>query len=146
VIDDQLTLKQNDTIIPLQAIRQDLYIGLAEGDTASVSVGFPSSTDSEAYIYVNSFVHKRAELSTTPDPGRWKSYEGTYTPEGLDMYTIRIAEDELRIYSKNDNSEITLTPIDATRFGSKWGIFEFLSENGSVFAVKQGPTWIFRKV
>ena len=135
VVDDQLTL-----------IRQDLYIERAENDAIPVSVGFPPSIGPEQYIYVNSFVHKRAELSTAPDPSRWKSYEGTYTLEGLDTYTIRIAENELRIYSKNDNLEITLTPIDATRFGSKWGIFEFLNENDNVLAVKQGPTWIFKRV
>ena len=68
--------------------------------------------------------------------------------EGIDTYTVRLAENELRIYSKNDNLEITLTPVDATRFGcTSWGIFEFLTtENGEVSAVKQGTSWIFQKV
>lgn len=144
---DCLILKQNDTIIPLQAIREDLYVGQKAGDKTLIPVGFPPSAGPTPYIYVNSFVHKRTELSTTSDPGRWESYEGTYTLEELDTYTVRIAEDELRIYSKNDNLEIVLTPVDATRFGCSWGIFEFLtSEQGSVFAVKQGPSWIFERV
>jgi CubicO group peptidase (beta-lactamase class C family) len=147
VSDDQLILKQNETIIPLQAMRDDVYIGHAENDTTLIPVGFPPLGEPEPYIYVNSSVHKRAELTSIPDPARWKSYEGTYTLEGLDTYTIRIAENELLIFSKNDNLEITLAPIDTTRFGCRWGIFEFLSDdNGSVFAVKQGPNWTFKKV
>ena len=145
--DDRLILKQNDTIIPLQAVRKDLYVGQKAGDKTLIPVGFPPSAGPTSYIYVNSFVHKRTELTTMPDPDKWKSYEGTYALEGIDTYTVRIAEDELRIYSKNDNLEIVLTPVDATRFGCTWGLFEFLfAANGNVFAVKQGPGWIFQRV
>jgi hypothetical protein len=128
-------------------MRKDLYIGHKAGDKTLIPVGFPPSAGLTSYIYVNSFVHKRTELTTRPDPGRWKSYEGTYTLEELDTYTVRIADNELRIYSKNDNLEIVLTPVDATRFGCSWGIFEFLTaDNGNVNAVKQGPSWIFQRV
>lgn len=61
--------------------------------------------------------------------------------------TVRITENELRIYSKNDNREIRLTPVDTPRFGCSWGLFEFLTtENGDVCAVKQGPGWVFQRV
>ncbi|HLJ33010.1 MAG TPA: serine hydrolase domain-containing protein, partial [Ktedonobacteraceae bacterium] len=146
--DDRLILQQNDTIIPLQAVRKDLYIGQKADDKTLISVGFPSSGGPTPCIYVNSFVHLRTELTTAPDPGRWKSYEGIYALEGIDTYAVRIVESELRIYSKNDNLEIAFTPVDATRFGcTSWGIFEFLTaENGEVSAVKQGPSWIFEKI
>ena len=147
VVNDHLSLQQNDTIIPLHAVRNDLYVGHAENDKTLIPVGFLPSHGLAQYIYVNSFVHKRAELTTAPDPNRWKDYEGTYTLEGLDTYTIHIAEDELHIYSKTDNLEIALTPVDATRFGCRWGLFEFLiDDKDTVFAVKQGPTWIFNKL
>jgi CubicO group peptidase (beta-lactamase class C family) len=146
-VDDHLILKQNDTVIPLQAIRNDLYIGKKTHETTLIAVGFPPSDGPTPYIYVNSFVHKRAELTITPDPDIWKNYEGTYILEGIDTYTIRIAEEELLIASKNDNLEIVLTPVDATRFGCRWGLFEFLSNDaGKVFAVKQGASWLFTKV
>ncbi len=145
---DRLMLQQNDTIIPLQAVRKDLYIGQDAADKTLIPVGFPPSSGPTPCIYVNSFVHLRTELTTVPDPGRWKSYEGIYALEGIDTYTVRLAENELRIYSKNDNLELVLTPVDATRFGcTSWGIFEFLTtENGEVSAVKQGPSWIFQRV
>lgn len=144
---DRLVLKQNDLTIPLQAMREDLYIGQKADDKTLIPVGFSPSAWPTPFIYVNSFVHKRVELTTTPDPGSWKSYEGMYALEGIDTYTVRIVEDELRIYSKNDNLEMVLTPVDATRFGCSWGIFEFLTtDNGEVSAVKQGPSWIFKKV
>ncbi|HEY5003803.1 MAG TPA: hypothetical protein VII61_11660, partial [Ktedonobacteraceae bacterium] len=146
-VDDHLILKQNDTVIPLQAIRNDLYIGKKTHETTLIAVGFPPSDGPTPYIYVNSFVHKRAELTITPDPDIWKNYEGTYILEGIDTYTIRIAEEELLIASKNDNLEIVLTPVDATRFGCRWGLFEFLSNDaGKVFAIKQGTNWLFTKV
>ncbi|HLX39527.1 MAG TPA: serine hydrolase domain-containing protein [Ktedonobacteraceae bacterium] len=145
--DDHLVLKQNDTIIPLQAMRNDLYIGHSADDKTLIPVGFPPSAGLTPSIYVNSFVHKREELTTTPDPGRWNSYEGIFALEGLDTYTVRIVDDELRIYSKNDNLESVLTPVDATRFGCSWGIFEFLiADKGNINAVKQGPSWIFERV
>jgi CubicO group peptidase (beta-lactamase class C family) len=147
VTNDHLILRQNDTIIPLHAVRNDLYVGHAENEKMLISVGFPAALESTQYIYVNSFVHTRAKLTTAPDQHRWKDFEGTYALEGLDTYTISVVEDELHLYSKTDNLEITLTPVDATRFGCRWGLFEFLlNEENSVFAVKQGPTWIYQRV
>ncbi len=147
VVNDHLSLQQNDTVIPLQAIHNDLYVAHVDNDKTLIPVGFPPCHGLAQYIYINSFVHKRAELTTAPNPNKWKDYEGTYALEGLDTYTIHVAEDGLRIYSKTDNLEIALTPVDATRFGCRWGLFEFLiDDKDAVFAVKQGPTWIFKRV
>jgi CubicO group peptidase (beta-lactamase class C family) len=147
VVNDCLTLKKDNDIILLQAIRQDLYIGYIENRKTPISIGFPSSTKPAPYIYVNCFIHKRTELTTAPDPDKWKNYEGIYTRKGRDTYTIRLADNELRIYSKTDKLEVALLPLDATRFSSSWSIFEFVSDdNGRVIAVMQGPGWIFEKV
>lgn len=146
-VNDRLILQQNDMIIPLHAVRNDLYAGHIEDDEVLIPVGFPSSFEQTQYIYVNAVVHKRADLTTVPDPHKWKDYEGTYALEGLDTYTIHIVNDELHIYSKTDNLEIALSPVDATRFGCRWGLFEFLlDDKDTVFAVKQGPNWIFNKL
>jgi CubicO group peptidase (beta-lactamase class C family) len=147
VVDDTLTLTQNGSVIPLQALHDDLYIGQAENATTYTSVGFPALATPIPYIYVNCFVHTRTEFTTAPDPARWQSYEGTYMLEEKDIYTFRIVEGMLQLASKSDNREVALAPLDATRFSSLWGIFEFVSDNdGNVVAVKQGHNRICTKV
>jgi CubicO group peptidase (beta-lactamase class C family) len=149
--DKGLILQHNDTAIPLQPVRDDLYIGNTgntdEQTEKRISVGFPPSAEPLPYIYIDSFFHQRVELTTAPDPACWPNYAGIYALEGMDSYTIRVAESKLCIFSKNDSLEIALTPIDATRFGSRWGVFEFLfDDDGRVSAVKQGHTWIYSRI
>ena len=147
IVDDQLILKKNNEIIPLQAVHQDLYVGYPANKEIPISIGFPSSTKPAAYIYVNCYVHIRTEITTQPDSTKWKSYEGVYTRKEHDTYTVRIVEDELRIHSKEDKLEIVMELIDATRFSSRWSIFEFVTDDhDKVSAVLQGPDWIYKKV
>jgi CubicO group peptidase (beta-lactamase class C family) len=147
IVDDQLSLKKANEIIPLQAVHQDLYIGYPANKKTPISIGFPSFSEPVAHIYVDCFIHRRTEITTEPDPKKWKSYEGIYARQGHDTYTVRSVENELRIHSKEDNLEVALTPIDATRFGSRWSIFEFVShDDDRVSAVLQGPGWIYKKI
>ncbi len=75
------------------------YIGHMANKKTLISIGFPSLTKPAPYIYVNCFIYKRTELTTTPDPDKWKSYEDIYVRKEHDTYTVRLVENELRIYS-----------------------------------------------
>jgi CubicO group peptidase (beta-lactamase class C family) len=143
---DHLQLRRNGTVLSIQCIGENLYVGHA-ADGQVVSVGFPNDDGPGGYVYINGYGYRRVELTTEPQPELWPSYEGVYAIEGLDTYTVRVVEDELHIYSKVDDAEMKLTPIDVNRFGGTWGIFEFLVDNkGDVMGLKQGPTWIYERI
>src|SRR6266568_4860568 len=150
VTEDQLALDLNGKIIPLKALRQDLYFGERPEGKGRISVGFvPEVEGPTQYILIDGNMCKRIERDRAfePEPAVWSGYAGVYASEGLDTYTVSTKDGHLVIHSQVDNAEVKCFPLDKRRFACAWGFFEFLvDDNGVATAVRQGDMWTFRRV
>ncbi len=148
--EDHLALDLNGKIIPLKALRQDLYFGERPERKGTISVGFVHEVEGPThYILIDGNMCRRIERDRTfePDPAAWSGYAGVYASEGLDTYTVGIKDGRLVIHSQVDNAEVKCFPLDKRRFACAWGFFEFLvDDNGVATEVKQGDMWTFRRV
>jgi len=148
--EDHLALDLNGKIIPLKALRQDLYFGERPESKDRISVGFvPVVEGPTQYIMIDGNMCSRIErdLAFEPDPAACSAYDGVYASEGLDTYTVGIKDGRLVIHSQVDNAEVNCFPLDERRFACAWGFFEFLvDDNGVATSVKQGDMWTFSRM
>ena len=148
--EDHLALDLNGKIIPLKALRQDLYFGERPESKDRISVGFvPEVEGPTQYILIDGNMCRRIERDRPfeADPAAWSGYAGVYASEGLDTYTVGIKDGHLVIHSQVDNAEVKCFPLDKRRFACEWGFFEFLvDDNGVATSVKQGDMWTFSRM
>jgi Beta-lactamase len=126
--DDCLVLDLNGIIIPLNALRQDFYVGQDPQTNAHIAVYFlPEEEGPTQYMTVDGRAHHRFEQDSSfvPRPTDWKQYVGTYTGNNGTI-KIHIEGEHLRIHSVDDKREEIGVPLDQTRFVSTMGIIEFL--------------------
>lgn len=148
VMDDQLTLDLNGEVVPLKALKNDLYFGQKPETSEEITVGFiPEPAEPTQYIMVNTSPCQRIELDAAllPDPTAWGAYVGTYTAD-IDTLTVRISGDRLNIHSKWFNDEMLCMPLDSTRFVGKFGLAEFqVGDDGRVPLLKLCSSFTFTR-
>jgi hypothetical protein len=138
VQDDRLILDWNDALVPLQALRRDLYFGQNPDSQAMFSVSFVLEEEGPAqYVYVRFPGHpaacKRIEHAApfALDPSAWAAYIGTYAGETITM-TVRLRDGYLAVYSKKHNVEVRCIPLDHSRFASAYGLIEFQAQKDTL--------------
>jgi hypothetical protein len=149
VDDDQLVLDTDEGVVPLHALRDDLYVGQRPDSEERVSVGFvPGESGPTQYILLNSAPCKRIEVEATAevDVAAWEAYVGQYRLP-FDTVTARIEEGTLWVHTQARDEEVQLTPLGGPRFSSKYGILEFqVAEDGAVTGLRVADAVTFPRV
>jgi CubicO group peptidase (beta-lactamase class C family) len=148
VVDDRLTLDWNGGVLPLHALKSDLYFSQKPKSEEVISIGFiPEGDRPTQHILVNGSPCRRIERdpSFIPDPTLWTSYIGTYAGD-LDTLTFRIEDGRLLIHSAWRSKEVPCIPLDHTRFACQLGLVEFHeTDEGTVPIVTVGTSLTFRR-
>ncbi len=149
VVDGQLTLSTGDDVIPLKAVRGDIYTGPRQGDKASVSVAFIREGEALVqYILVDGFPCSRAEVEITykVGPELLQSYAGRYGDTPSDPEPLLVSVRDGRLHIGWESSQEPCIPLDDARFACSWGVFEFLpADDGTVPALRmRGGTRLVR--
>jgi CubicO group peptidase (beta-lactamase class C family) len=130
----RLTLDWNGRLITLEAYRSDLYVG----DDHEVVRFLPSEEGFARYIVVDGYPCCR--LDCEPELVRfsqlWEDYVGRYEGPAA-RFTVRLAGEQLYIYSDHDKEEVVCIALGESIFANKLGVFEFMrNANGVVSALK----------
>ncbi len=150
-----LQLNFNGEIIPLQALKNDLYVGMNAQSGMRVSVGFLIEDKGQVqevqwieWITVNGFPMRRFERDATfvADPTKWQSYVGTYEAIN-DILKVRIEDGQLLLLDVKDKREVTCIALDETRFACPLGLIEFvLADDGTVTEIRSAETFHYARV
>jgi hypothetical protein len=143
----QLTLNWNGEVLPLSAIREDLYFSRRPGNGETVSVGFIAEAGEPVqYIQVNSSPCRRIRHDTTwiPAPETWQAYIGKYT--GVEKVAVRIEDDHLFVYSEDVDKEMPCVPLSNTCFACDVGLVEFhVADDGTVPSLRLGKVYTLKR-
>ncbi|MBD1877719.1 serine hydrolase domain-containing protein [Coleofasciculus sp. FACHB-T130] len=146
VVDGQLMLELNEQVMPLQALKKDLYFAQKPDSQDKIPVGFIlEATEPTRYIMVNSSPCERIELdaSFVPDFSAWASYAGSYMSY-LDTLTIHVEADRVFLHTKMFNQDVPCILIDNTHFACKFGLIEVqVAEDGVARSLNLGNYFIF---
>ena len=149
-VDEQLTLALNGELMPLHALKKDLYFGRRSESKAIVSVGFLLVEEGPPqFMYIDTYVLARddAVSSFQADPSDWAAYTGTYALARYDTFAVRIRDNHLFIYSESEDEEVMCIPLSRTRFATKWCVFDFhLDEDGVASVLEYGELRKFPRV
>jgi hypothetical protein len=147
-VDDRLTLDLNGEVVPLEALKQNLYFGFKSGSEEPTSVGFvPDATGPIQFIMVDGAPAERIQLDAAfvPDPATWAAYAGTYG--GMDRLTVSVEDGRLFIASAFYGKRVPCTPLDNRRFASEYGLVEFqVAQDGTVPALKVAKAIVHPRV
>ncbi len=145
---DRLTLDFNGTLVPLNALRKDLYFGQKPDSEETVSVGFvPEEASPTRYIIVDGTPYGRIERDSSfvPDSLAWKAYVGTYT--GVFPLETFIKDGCLYVDFTFFHQKLSCTPLDNTRFVCERGLIEFqMADEGAVSTLIWGKSFTFTRV
>lgn len=122
---ERLVLDWNGVRVPLDAHRENVYIGSRPGGDV-VTVGLvPEDGRPCRYVMINGSPAERREPGPAfqPDPAGWAAYAGRYT--GVEIFDIRLAGGRLFLYSEADDREMPLVPIGPDRFACDLGVIQF---------------------
>ncbi len=148
VMDDQLSLDLNGEVVPLNALKNDLYFGQKPESSEAITVGFiPEPAGPTQYIMVNTSPCQRIErdAALVPDPTAMAAYVGTYTTD-VDTLTVGVEGDRLNIHFKLFNDQMLCMPLDSTRFVGKFGLVEFqVGDDGRVPMLKLWNSFTFTR-
>lgn len=147
--DSGLQLDLNGDIIPLRALKSDLYAGLnAQGDIR-ISVGFlPEEEGLLQWITVNGMPFRRFARNTSfvPTPATWSAYVGTYEAVN-DSFKVRVEDGQLFLLDVKDKHEVPCIPLDETHFACPSGLIEFvLNDDGTVREICAAETFHYARV
>jgi CubicO group peptidase (beta-lactamase class C family) len=146
--DGQLALNWNGGVLPLSAIREDLYFGRRPGNGETVSVGFiPEAGEPVQYIQVNSSPCQRIQLDTTwtPAPETWQAYTGRYS--GVEEFAVRVEDDQLFVYSEEVDREMPCVSLSNTCFACDVGLIEFhVADDGTLPSLRLGKVYTLNRM
>jgi hypothetical protein len=111
--------------VRLIAVRPAVYVSSEE--RVSIEVGFVAEASPPVrFAVVNRNVCERIDppAPVTPEPERWRSYEGTYGGHGQ-VVNVTIEGAELRLQIGGMPSPLRCVAVDGTRFSSLFGLVEF---------------------
>ena len=148
VTEGQLTLNWNGEVLPLSALRSDLYYGHRHGNGETVSVGFVQELDGPVqYIQVNSSPCRRfgPEPCWVPEPDTWRAFAGRYA--GVEKITVRVQDDRLFAYLEHVDKEMPCVPLSNTCFACDVGLVEFdVAQDGKVPSLRFGRVYTLDRV
>ena len=146
VMEDRLLLDLNGKILPLLALRRDLYFAEKSESKEFVSIGFFLEGGAVPCIIVDGFPCERFEpdLSFEPEPSIWQAYAGTYS--GVGTYTVTVEDDSLYLHGENTGKKVLCTSLDTARFACEWGLFEFRMSDDGIPMLIYGKTWVHERI
>lgn len=147
IVGEQLTMRWNGEILPLCALRPDLYSAQRPEGNETVSVGFVSKGGKPvAYIMINSSPCRRFQPDTgfVPAPEAWQGYAGDYS--GVETFRIRLEGNRLYAYSAEVDREMPCVALSNTLFACDVGLLKFhVTADGSVPSLELGRVYTLNR-
>ncbi|MFJ5726868.1 serine hydrolase [Streptomyces paradoxus] len=129
------------------SVRDDgRYEGIA-ADGTTVSVGFPAGAGAGTdWVVVDGSLCRRfaPDGTSTPDPADLTAFTGTY--HRIDTVTCSVRDDQLHLYSREDDREFPCTRLTDTLFAFDGGVIEFMTgPDGKVTGMRACNAVVLRR-